>query len=100
MQIHQDQFLGSKANVCVTYSINASFSIIITNFQQKYVVLTAIRRSGGISKILLIEKLKSKVYFSNKTICSIEDLFFKGPSINYVASVLGQKLMILLVKRQ
>ena len=64
MPIHQNQFLGSNANVCVTYSINASFSIIITNFQQKYVVLTAIRRSGGISKILLIKKLKSKVYVS------------------------------------
>jgi hypothetical protein len=46
------------------FSISASFSIIITNFHQKYVVLTAIRRSGGISKILLIKKLKSKVYVS------------------------------------
>ena len=46
------------------FSISASFSIIVTNFQQIYVVLTAIRRSGGISKISLIKKLKSKVYVS------------------------------------
>ena len=64
MPINQDQFLGSNAKVCVTYPINANVPIIITDFQQKYVVLTAMRRSGGISKILLIIKLKSKVYVS------------------------------------
>ena len=64
MPINQDLFLGSNAKVCVTYPINANFAIIITKFQQKYVVLTAMRRSGGISKILLIKKLKSKVYVS------------------------------------
>ena len=64
MPINQDQFLGSNAKVCVTYPINANVAIIITDFQQKYVVLTAMRRSGGISKILLIKKLKSKVYVS------------------------------------
>ena len=63
MPINQDQFLGSNAKVCVTYPINANVAII-TDFQQKYVVLTAMRRSGGISKILLIKKLKSKVYVS------------------------------------
>ena len=64
MPINQDQFLGSNAKVCVTYPINDNVAIIITDFQQKYVVLTAMRRSGGISKILLIKKLKSKVYVS------------------------------------
>ena len=63
-QFTKINFWVPNAKVCVTYSINGSFSIIITNFQQKYVVLTAIRRSGGISKILLIKKLKSKVYVS------------------------------------
>ena len=47
------------------------FAIIISDSQQKYVVLQAIRRSGGISKILPIKKLKSKVYVSNKSLlCS------------------------------
>ena len=54
MPINQDQFLGSNAKVCVTYPINANVAIIITDFQQKYVVLTAMRRSGSISKILII----------------------------------------------
>ena len=73
MPIHQDQFLGSNAKVCVTYSINCSFSIIITNFQQKYVVLTAIRRSGGILKNSLIKKLKSNVYISFRIRLYISD---------------------------
>ena len=64
MPINQDQLLGSNAKVWVTYPINANVAIIITNFQQKYVVLKAMRRSGGISKIVLIKKLKSKVYVS------------------------------------
>ena len=64
MAINQDQFLGSNAKVCVTYPINTSFAIIIIDFQQKYVVVKAMRRSGGISKILLVTKLKSKVYVS------------------------------------
>ena len=53
-----------KHRVCVTYPINANIAIIISNFQQKYVAFTAMRRSGGVSKILLMEKLKSKVYVS------------------------------------
>ena len=46
------------------YATNANVAIIISDFQQKYVVLKAMRRSGGISKILLMKKLKSKVYVS------------------------------------
>ena len=64
MPIYQDQFWGSNAKVCVTYHINANVAIIISDFQQKYVVLKATRRSGGISKIFLMKKLKSKVYVS------------------------------------
>ena len=64
MPINQDQFLGSNANLCVTYPINANVAIIISNFHQKYVVVKAMRRSGVISKILLMKKLKSKVYVS------------------------------------
>ena len=64
MPINQDQLLGSNAKVWVTYHINATVAIIITNFQQKYVVLKAMRRSGGISNFLLIDELKSKVYIS------------------------------------
>ena len=48
MPIHQDQFWGSNAKVCVTYSIHANVAIIINDFQQKYVVLKAMRRSDGI----------------------------------------------------
>ena len=58
MPIYQDEFWGSNAKVCVTYSIHANVAIIINDFQQKYVVLKAMRRSGGISKNLLIKKLK------------------------------------------
>ena len=43
---------------------NTNVTIIISDSQQKYVVLKAIRRSGGITKILLMKKLKSKVYVS------------------------------------
>ena len=64
MPINQDQLLGSNAKVWVTYPINANVAIIITNFQQKYVVLKVMRRSGGISNFLLIDELKSKVYIS------------------------------------
>ena len=56
--INQDQFWNSNAKVCVTYPINANVAIIISDSQQKYVVLKAMRRSGGISKILLMKKLK------------------------------------------
>ena len=48
MPINQDQFWDSNANVCVTHLINANVAIIISDFQQKYVVLKAMRRSGGI----------------------------------------------------
>ena len=64
MPINQDQFWGSDTKVCATYPIKANVAIIISDFQQKYVVLKVMRRSGGISKIVLIEKLKSKVYVS------------------------------------
>ena len=64
MPINQDQFLGSNANLCVTYPINANVAIVISNFHQKYAVVKAMRRSGVISKNLLMEKLKSKVYVS------------------------------------
>ena len=64
MPINQDQFLGSNANLCVTYPINVNVAILISNFHQKYVVVKAMRRSGVISKILLMKKLKSKVYVS------------------------------------
>ena len=64
MPINQDQFWGSNAKVCVTWPIHANVAIVISDFQQKYVVLKAMRRSGGISKNLLMKKLKSKVYVS------------------------------------
>ena len=54
MPINRDEFLGSKEKVSVTYPINANFAIIISGFQQKYIVLKAMRRSGGISKILIL----------------------------------------------
>ena len=38
--------------------------MIISDSQQKYVVLKAMRRSNGITKNLLMKKLKSKVYVS------------------------------------
>ena len=46
------------------YAINANVAIIIRDFEQKYVVVKAIRKSGIISKILLTKKFKSKVYVS------------------------------------
>ena len=64
MPINQDQLWGSNAKVCVIYPIKTNFGIIIGNSQQKYVVLIAMGRSGGISKILLMNKLESKVYVS------------------------------------
>ena len=64
MPINQDQFWSSNAKVCVTYPINGNVAIIIGDYQQKYVVLKAMRRSCGISKIVLMKKLKSKVYVS------------------------------------
>ena len=76
MPINQDQFLGSNAKVCVTYSINANVSIIITSFQQKYVVLKVMRRSGGISKNLLINEVKPKVYVSFRISLYLDDTIF------------------------
>ena len=55
MPINQDQFWGSDAKVCVTYPININVAIIISDSQQKYVVLKAMRRFGGISKDLLMK---------------------------------------------
>ena len=49
MPIYQDEFWGSNAKVCVTYPINANVAIIISDSQQKYVVLKAMRRSGSLS---------------------------------------------------
>ena len=63
MPINQDQFWGSNAKVCVTYSIHANVAIIINDFQQKYVVLKAMRRSSGISKHLLMKKGNQKCTF-------------------------------------
>ena len=56
--------MGFQYKLCVTYSINANVAIKVGDSQQKYVVLSAMRRSGGISKNLLMKKLKSKVYVS------------------------------------
>ena len=39
----------------------SNFAITISDSQQKYVVLIAMGKSGGISKILLMNKLESKV---------------------------------------
>ena len=64
MPINQDKFWGSNAKVCVTWPIHANVAIVISYFQQKYVVLKSMRRSGVISKDLLMKKLKSKVYVS------------------------------------
>ena len=63
MPIYQDEFWGSNAKVCVTYPINANVAIIISDFQQKYVVLTAMRRSGDISKNLLVKNSNQKCTF-------------------------------------
>ena len=52
MPINQDQFWGSNAKVCVTWPIHADVNIVVSDFQQKYVVLKAMRRSGVISKDL------------------------------------------------
>ena len=56
MPINQDQFSGSYAKECVTYLRNANLAVIISDFQQRYLVVKAMRRSGGISKNLLIKK--------------------------------------------
>jgi hypothetical protein len=56
MPINQDQFLGSNAKVSVTYPKNANVALIISDFQQKYVALKAMRKFGGISKNLLMKK--------------------------------------------
>ena len=64
MPINQDQFWDSNAKIWVTYPINANIAIILVIFNKKYVVVKAMRRSSGISKILLMKKLKSKVYVS------------------------------------
>ena len=45
-------------------SYKYNFTIIISDSQQRYVVLKAMRRSDGITKNLLMKKLKSKVYVS------------------------------------
>ena len=55
MPINQDQFWDSNAKVCVTYPNNANFAIIIGDSQQKYVVLKAMRRFGGMSKYLFMK---------------------------------------------
>ena len=45
-------------------SYKYNFAMIISDSQQKYVVLKAMRRSNGITKNSLMKKLKSKVYIS------------------------------------
>ena len=42
----------------------SNVAMIISDSQQIYVVLLAMQRSGGESKILFKKKLKSKVYVS------------------------------------
>ena len=70
MPINQDQFWGSNAKVCVTYPTNSNVAISISDSQQKYVALIAMRRSGGISKILFMKKIeiKSVRFISNKSL--------------------------------
>ena len=55
MLINQDQFWGSNAKVCVTCPLNVNIAIIVSDPQQKYVALKAMRRSGGISKDLFMK---------------------------------------------
>ena len=64
MPINQDQFWDSNAKIWVTYPINANIAIILVIFNKKYAVVKAMRRSSGISKILLMKRLKPKVYVS------------------------------------
>ena len=45
-------------------SYKYNYAIIISDSQQKFVVLKAMRRSDGMTKQLLMKKLKSKVYVS------------------------------------
>ena len=45
-------------------SYKYNFAMIISDSQQKYEVLKAMRRANGITKTLLMKKLKSKVYVS------------------------------------
>ena len=45
-------------------SYKYNFAVLISDSQQKFVVLQAMRRSEGITKKLLMKKLKSKVYVS------------------------------------
>ena len=45
-------------------SYRCNFAIIISDSQQKYAVLKAMRRSDGITKKILMKKLKAKVYVS------------------------------------
>ena len=63
MPINQDQFWDSNAKIWVTYPINANIAIISVIFNKKYVVVKAMRRSSGISKILFVKKLKVYVSF-------------------------------------
>ena len=48
--------------------------LIISDFPQKYVVLKAMRRFGGVSKNLLIKKIeiKSVRFISNMSLCLID----------------------------
>ena len=77
MPINQDQFWGSNAKVCVTWPIHANVAIVIRDFQQKYVVLKAMRRSGGISKDLLIKDWNWKCTFQISQISQISSHIFK-----------------------
>ena len=54
--------LQCKSMCHMSYKYN--FAMIISDSQQKYVVLKAMRRSNGTTKNLLIKKFKSKVYIS------------------------------------
>ena len=63
MPINQDWFWGSNTKVCVTYPININIAIIVSDSQQKYVALKAMRRSGGISQDLLMKNWNKKCTF-------------------------------------
>ena len=54
MPINQDQFWGSIAKIYVTWPIQANVAIVISDFQQKYILLKAMRRFG-VSKDLLMK---------------------------------------------
>ena len=55
--------MGFQCNLCVTYPINGNIAITVSDSQQKYVALKAMRRSGGISQDLLMKNWNKKCTF-------------------------------------